>query len=212
MRLYYAAMARPPNPERKNELLDQIVEYLLDKTFASLSFRTLADGLGISSYVLVYHFGNREELVNEIVRHIEARHDVLKQEKPEDLTPDGFREWLVGGWNSLLMERNRHLQRLEIEAAVQDPVSPAPRGSATEKFAYWHSFITDWLITQGLPRDRADPTARAFTSGLYGLQYDYVLNNDRPAVEQALNVLLDQLIQTLDTVLGGEVNVPSGQK
>jgi AcrR family transcriptional regulator len=194
-------MARPPNPERKIELLDQIVEYLLDKTFASLSFRTLADGLGISSYVLVYHFGNREGLVNEIVGHIEARHDALKLEKPGDLGPDDFREWLLEGWNLLLVDRNRNLQRLEFEAAVQDPVSPAPRGSATRKFAYWHSFITDWLIIQGMPREQAAPAARVFTSILYGLQYDYVLNQDRDAVVQAINVSVDQLFQTLNAAL-----------
>ncbi|SDH48970.1 DNA-binding transcriptional regulator, AcrR family [Arthrobacter subterraneus] len=194
-------MARPPKPERKIELLDQIVEYLLDKTFASLSFRTLADGLGISSYVLVYHFGNREELINEIVRHIEARHDAMKPENPEDLTPEGFREWLREGWDWLLIDRNRNLQRLEFEAAVQDPVSPAPRGSATRKFAFWHAFITDWLVAQGVPRERADPAARVFTSSLYGLQYDYVLNNDRAAVEQAVDLSLDLFLQSLETSL-----------
>ncbi|WP_243400645.1 TetR/AcrR family transcriptional regulator [Arthrobacter sp. Bz4] len=79
-------MARPPNPERKTELLDQILDYLLDKTFAGLSFRTLADGLGISSYVLVYHFGNREELVNQIVTHIERRDETVKMPDPAELS------------------------------------------------------------------------------------------------------------------------------
>lgn len=183
-------MARPPKPERKTELLDQIVEYLIDKTFASLSFRTVADGLGISSYVLVYHFGNREELVSEIVRHIESRHDSLKLD-PKDFTPADFRAWVLESWRWLLEDRNRNLQRLEFEAAVQDAASPTPRGSAMKKFGYWHAFTRDWLVLQGLSPERAEPAARVFTSSLYGLQYDYVVNQDRQSVERALHLLID---------------------
>ncbi|WP_299166964.1 TetR/AcrR family transcriptional regulator [uncultured Arthrobacter sp.] len=191
-------MGRPPKPERKNELLDQIVDYLLDKTFATLSFRTLADGLGISSYVLVYHFGNREELINEIVRHIEARHDALKPANPEKFTREDFRSWIVDSWNWLLVDRNRNLQRLEFEASVQDVVSPTPRASAVRKFVYWQSFTAEWLVSQGIERRQADPFARLFISSLYGLQYDYVLNQDRTAVEEALELLLDRFFYGLD--------------
>ncbi|WP_323959192.1 TetR family transcriptional regulator [Arthrobacter sp. JZ12] len=201
-------MARPPKPERKNELLDQIVDYLLDKTFASLSFRTLADGLGISSYVLVYHFGNREELVNEIVRHIEARHDTLKLGNPAELSREEFRNWILESWKWLLADRNRNLQRLEFEAAVQDAASPHPRGSAVEKFQYWYSFTTDWLISQGMARDRAETASRVFSAGLYGLQYDYVLNHDPEAVGKALDMLVDQFLQLITTA----VSASTGQE
>ena len=194
-------MARPPKPERKNELLEQTVDYLLDKTFASLSFRTLADGLGISSYVLVYHFGNREELINEIVRHIEARHDALKPENPEEFSREDFRVWILDSWNWLLIERNRQLQRLEFEAALQDAVSVNPRGSAMKKFAYWHSFAAGWLVHQGTPPDQAEPFARLFVTSLYGLQYDYVLNQDRASVEQALQLLMDRFFTGLDQAI-----------
>lgn len=60
-------MARPAKPERKAELLSAILDYLMDRTLAELTFRSLAEGLGISTYVLVYHFGSREQLVNDIV-------------------------------------------------------------------------------------------------------------------------------------------------
>ncbi|WP_019481778.1 MULTISPECIES: TetR/AcrR family transcriptional regulator [unclassified Arthrobacter] len=194
-------MARPPNPERKTELLDQILDYLLDKTFAGLSFRTLADGLGISSYVLVYHFGNREELVNQIVTHIERRDETVRLPDPSELSREEFREWSIASWKWTQIERNRQLQRLEFEASLHDAVSPTPRESAVAKFDYWHGFIRDWLLNQGVPADRADAVARVHISGIYGLQYDFVVNRDRPAAEAALLLLMDYFFDGLDRAL-----------
>ncbi|MBG6179385.1 TetR/AcrR family transcriptional regulator [Arthrobacter sp. CAN_A1] len=197
-------MARPPNPERKKELLDQILDYLLDKTFAGLSFRTLADGLGISSYVLVYHFGNREELVNQIVHHIERRDESVKMPNPEDLDREEFREWSLASWRWTQIERNRQLQRLEFEASLHDAVSATPRESAAAKFEYWHGFIRDWLVTQGMSAERADTAARIHISGVYGLQYDFVVNRDRQAVEAALLLMMDYFFDGLDRALQQE--------
>ncbi|WP_028279590.1 TetR/AcrR family transcriptional regulator [Arthrobacter sp. H5] len=196
-------MARPPRPERKTELLDQILDYMLDKAFAGLSFRTLADGLGISSYVLVYHFGNREELVNEIVRHIEARHDPLIPGQPEQLSRADYEDWVRRSWNWTLIERNRQLQRLEFEAALQDPVSSTPRNSASEKYLFWTDFTATWLITQGVPPERAAPASRLFVSSLYGLQYDFVVNRDRQAVDAALELMLGVFFESVDRVIDG---------
>ena len=66
-------MSRRPDPERKPELVAQILDYLLDKPLSSLTFRTLASGLGVSTFTLVYHFGTRAELLSEIVAAISGR-------------------------------------------------------------------------------------------------------------------------------------------
>lgn len=192
-------MARPPRPERRTELLDQILDYLLDKTFAGLSFRTLADGLGISSYVLVYHFGNRGELVNQIVGHLESRHDALKVDDPAGFSREEFRSWVLEFWSWTLMERNRQLARLEFEASLQDPVSASPRLSAAHKFSYWNTVARDWLTGQGVPPQRADPAARLFISSMYGLQYDFVVNRQRSEVHAALELMIEVFFDVTTT-------------
>ena len=73
-------MARPTRDERKAELLAAILDYLMDKTLAELTFRSLAEGLGMSAYVLVYHFGTRDQLINDIVVSIESRLDRMPAE------------------------------------------------------------------------------------------------------------------------------------
>ena len=72
-------MARPTRDERKAELLAAILDYLMDKTLAELTFRSLAEGLGMSAYVLVYHFGSRDQLINDIVVSIESRLDRMQR-------------------------------------------------------------------------------------------------------------------------------------
>ena len=123
-------MARPARPERKSELLSAILDYLMDKTLAELTFRSLADGLGVSSYVLVYHFGNREQLITEIIRGIESRLDSVRATDVRDIDRDAWRAFFLESWQWTMAQRNRHLARLEFEATAQDIVAAVPRGAA----------------------------------------------------------------------------------
>ncbi len=64
-------MGRPPEPERREELLAAIVEYVLKNGLTGLSLRPLARGVGTSARMLLYHFESREKLlvlVIEVIR------------------------------------------------------------------------------------------------------------------------------------------------
>ncbi|MDQ4501709.1 TetR/AcrR family transcriptional regulator [Sinomonas sp. ASV322] len=189
-------MARPPRPERKSELLEQILDFLLDKTLADLTFRSLADGLGISSYVLVYHFGNREALVSEIIRGIESRFDPYGP-GADRLSVDGLILWARAVFEHSLDHRGRHLQRLEFEAAVQDVVAPQPRGNSATGYLAWCRFLTVWLEHEGVPADEAAVLGRTFVAALTGVLYDYVIFGDRPAVTASFEKLVDAFIREL---------------
>jgi len=170
-------MARAVKPERKAELLSAIQDYLMDKTLAELTFRSLAEGLGISSYVLVYHFGNREQLVNEIIRSIESRLDSMRTTDVRDIDREAWRSFLMESWQWTMAQRNRHLARLEFEATAQDVVAASPRGTAQDHFRMLHDKARDWLVVQGIRPEYADTDARLFTSTFYGLQFDFVVMN-----------------------------------
>ncbi|NKX50929.1 TetR/AcrR family transcriptional regulator, partial [Arthrobacter deserti] len=112
-------MARPQNPQRKPQLLADILDYLRDKSLAEVSFRSLAEGLGISSYMLVYHFGTRDQLIAEITERIQASRGPELAADPAGLGPAEFRQRLLGFWHPSLQEDTRQLQRLSFEAAVR---------------------------------------------------------------------------------------------
>lgn len=82
-------MGRTPDPERREELLDDVVAYLLEHGIHQTSLRPLAKGLGTSTYTFVYHFGSKEELVAEVLDSIANRH-AEAIEKMTSTTLDGF--------------------------------------------------------------------------------------------------------------------------
>src|ERR1700710_1154648 len=112
-------MPRHPDPLRKPQLVAEIVDYLLDKSLASVSFRTIAQSLGFSTYTLVYHFGTREQLLSEIVAAVSTRAVGVEEHlaDPPD-TLETYFSGLEASWEWTLQPRNRQLQRLEFEAAL----------------------------------------------------------------------------------------------
>ena len=52
---------------RKEILTDELVAYLLEHGLSDLSLRPLADALGTSARLLIYHFESKEGLLTEVL-------------------------------------------------------------------------------------------------------------------------------------------------
>lgn len=78
-------MGRKPDPERRAELLHDVVAYILDRGIHQTSLRPLANRLGTSTYAFVYHFGSKEELLTCALNEVAARN----AEAIEGFGPDG---------------------------------------------------------------------------------------------------------------------------
>lgn len=165
-------MPRKPDPTRKPELLSQILEHLAGRTLATVSFRTLAEALGVSTYVFVYHFGNRAQLIDEIVRAVVSRHDDLLAVDPTSLDEQGWLDFMESAWGQVSTPYNLQLQRLEYEAAMLEMVEGDGSGVARAAVAKWQGFTCAWCVSRGVPENVAALEARLFTDTIYGLQYD----------------------------------------
>ena len=66
-------MARPPDPKRRQELLDGAVDYVVANGISDLSLRPLALALGTQAPVLLHHFGTKEHLVEEMLGRVRDR-------------------------------------------------------------------------------------------------------------------------------------------
>ena len=59
--------------ERKGELLDAAVTYLLDHGVANVSLRPMAAEIGTSARLLIFHFKSKERLLQEVFAEMQAR-------------------------------------------------------------------------------------------------------------------------------------------
>jgi AcrR family transcriptional regulator len=169
---------RRPDPTRKPELLGQILEHLRGRSLATVSFRTLADALGVSTYVFVYHFGNRAELVAEIVRAIAARDDEALSVDVAQLDEDGLEAHLARVWGVAVSDRGLDMRRLETEAALLEVVAGDVEGAARRAPARWPLHLAPWLEGRGLASDEAAREAGQLAAVLWAAQLDVVLSGD----------------------------------
>jgi AcrR family transcriptional regulator len=196
-------MPRTADPQRKPQLIAAILDYLIDKPLASVSFRTIAHALDVSTYTLVYHFGNRAELLREIVAAVSTRATGIEERlvaHPGSL--DVYFQGLVESWEWTIQPRNRQLQRLEFEAALIEANDPAHHTFTRTLFDTWQRIGQESLESVGLSPKDAAVEARLVLDTFYGIQYDFVLNNDEPRATAAFELAVSRHRESIEQILG----------
>lgn len=59
--------------DRKQELLDALIAYLVKHGLADLSLRPMAAEAGTSARLLIFHFGTKDQLLLEVLAEMQAR-------------------------------------------------------------------------------------------------------------------------------------------
>jgi AcrR family transcriptional regulator len=122
-------MGRPPDPRKREEMLERCFRAALEGGSLELSLATLAERAGTSARVLVYHFGTREGLERALAGRLEdelqARFRGL-----EAATPGvELRAAILAGWDTITGESVRGLLRLVMDvvhrAQAGDPAARA---------------------------------------------------------------------------------------
>jgi AcrR family transcriptional regulator len=137
---------------RRDELLDRAYQYVLEHGVADLSLRPLAAAIGSSPRVLLFLFGNKDELVQALLAR--ARQDeleLLRNARGRD-TGD-LPAFAAELWAWLVAEEHRPLLRLWVEGYARSLVEP---------HGPWAGFaratVNDWLdvlaSAQPAPRRR----------------------------------------------------------
>jgi AcrR family transcriptional regulator len=195
-------MPRHPDPLRKPQLMSEILDYLLDKSLASVSFRTIAQALGFSTYTLVYHFGTRDQLLSEIVAAVSTRTVAVEEQMQE--TPDTLATYFRGleeSWAWTLQPRNRQLQRLEFEASLIEAVEPDKHEFSRALYETWQRIGTAALISLGISADDAALEVRMLVDAFYGIQYDFVLNGDPEPATRAFTETMVRHRERIEALL-----------
>ncbi|MCC3313732.1 TetR/AcrR family transcriptional regulator [Nocardia africana] len=170
---------------RRGELIDAIMDYVLEHGIADLSFRPLADAVGVSHVTLRHHFGTKEELVAEIFETIRAREPVTSD-------VDGDAEALLRSlWNRWTQPEGARHFRLLFEAYGQALMHPDRYGRFLDSVVSdWISLITTLAVRAGCPTDHAETFATALLAQLRGLQLDLLATGEHARVEAALDLVI----------------------
>ena len=196
-------MTRQADALKKPALLDQILDFLLDKPLSALTFRSVATALNVSTFTLVYHFGTRADLVRDIIEAIAYRQRGFEAVAvPGAVTLDSYLDSLQATFELTLMPRNRALQRLEIEAqmleALEVDVPPVTRTAHQELQALQENT----LVSLGLSRDEAGLEGRLIIDTFYGIQVGLVVNGDDDRSRAAFALALQQHRDRILTLSG----------
>ncbi|MCU1508877.1 MAG: hypothetical protein QOI02_440 [Actinomycetota bacterium] len=171
-------MTRAPDPRKKPALLENIVDYLVDKSLSAMTFRALATALGVSTFTLVYHFGTRAELVREVIEAIATRQRGFEVPfDPADVSIDTYFDGLQATFELTLLPRNRALQRLEFEAQMLESLEN-DHGVTRTVHEDLQTRGKQALVALGLTDEDAEIEARLLIDTFYGIQVGLVVNRD----------------------------------
>lgn len=202
-------MGRRPNPQRKQDLLDEIVEYVGEHGIGDLSLRPLAKRLGTSTYTLTYQFGSKDQLLTDAVRHgLSVQRQALARlldeghaDRPSALV------YAMWEWGS--QPQNLRLVRMLLEAATLAQSQPTVFGDVGQQIVNEGvSLLQGSLERAGVPPGRSVGLATQGFASLAGLQLDLIATGDRSRLAAAVDELcayLDERVRAVSAAPLSEV-------
>ncbi|MEW1838099.1 TetR/AcrR family transcriptional regulator [Nonomuraea angiospora] len=187
-------MARTADPHRREELLDQIVDYLAEHGLSTLSMRPLAEHLGKSTRVLTHHFSDKEALLSATMERLDERHREWLRALPGWAGSDSVGTIIRRTWDWQAQEENLPVARLirEIEGLA---AGGRLQGHVPRLLADRSEFVAGLLRDRGVPEADALRISTLVNSAYSGLQIDFLTTGERERAEEAL----DQLCALVDS-------------
>lgn len=183
-------MGRRPNPQRKQDLLDVIIEYLGDHGIGDLSLRPLAKRLGTSTYTLTYQFGSKDQLLADAVAHAQGTQlsAVASWLATSPNLPTS--ELLRRLWLWTLEPDNLRLVRMLLEATTLAHSQPELFGQVgPQVVSHGVELIGQALERDGIAADLAARRATQVYATLVGLQVDLIATGQTERVSLAVEEL-----------------------
>jgi AcrR family transcriptional regulator len=179
-------VTEPAGSARQQELLEAAYAWVLERGWAGMSLRPLAEAIGSSPRVLLFLFGSKDGLVRALLARSRADQLAILDAVggAADLATVGARVW---AW--LAGPEHRALLRLWLEAytrSVADAGDGPWAGFAARTVADWDALLADHQP----PAHRATPAGAAeralLLAVLRGALLDLLATGDRERVDAAV--------------------------
>lgn len=182
-------------PDRRAELLDKIVDALLTEGVADLSLRPLAERVGTSARLLIYHFETRDNLIASALAEVRLRADQALRRLAARETPDSLGASLLMFWDWATAEPNQRYFRLlfEVDGLSMFDRLRFSRETRQDGAAAWLALIE--RAAARTPGERVLPPGLStlILGALNGLLQDFLSTGDRARTTAALVDLIELL-------------------
>ena len=171
----------------RERLLEAAVDHFGRHGIGDTSLRGIAEAVGTSHRMLIYHFGSREGLLVEVTRVVEARQRALMTATYDaDLPP---LEAAAKYWEETV-EATLRYGPLFFELAAHAMQGKEHAASLREELiASWLPEVTELCIALGIPEDQAETHARLALGAARGLLLDLLVTGARAEVARAADLL-----------------------
>jgi AcrR family transcriptional regulator len=171
----------------RQRLLESAIDHFGRHGIGDTSLRSLAESLGTSHRMLIYHFGSREGLLTEVTRAVEARQrEAMRTTYDQDLAPlDAAAEY----WRQTMDATLRYGPLFFELAAHAMQGKPHAATLREELIAAWLPDITELCLAIGIPADQAPAHARLALGAARGLLLDLLVTGDYDEVARAGDLL-----------------------
>ena len=177
-------------------LLEAAIDHFGRNGIGDTSLRGIAEALGTSHRMLIYHFGSREGLLAEVTRAVEARQrSLMTATYDADLPP---LEAAAKYWEETV-EATLRYGPLFFELASHAMQGRAHAASLREELiAAWLPQVTELCRAIGIPAGQAQTHARLALGAARGLLLDLLVSGDRDEVARAADLLNRLLLMSAE--------------
>jgi AcrR family transcriptional regulator len=169
-------------------LLDAVIEHFTSEGLADQSLRRIAEAVGSSHRMLLYHFGSKDGLLLEVVREVEARTQARLAAQAADAV--GETDVLIRRmWAYLADPAQGDFERLFFALygrALQGDETIRPL--LTDDIARWLDANVALSAPLGVPAELARTHARLGLAVIRGLLLDLLATGDDAGTAAALEV------------------------
>ncbi|MFW6598555.1 TetR/AcrR family transcriptional regulator [Propionibacteriaceae bacterium Y2011] len=176
----------------RDEILRATAEHVAAHGVTNQSLRQLAEAIGTSHRMLIYHFGSRDGLLTEVVARFEERQRIrfasLERRR------DDPRAALLGFWQQLSRDARQYgpvIFELSAHAMQGHAHARRLRDSLIEP---WVAPIRALLVEIGHPPDDAEVLGRLAVATVRGLLHDALLSDDFATADAAIEVFVERLL------------------
>jgi len=180
-------------PGRRDDLVEGALGYALRRGMADLSLRPLAAALGTSDRMLVYHFGSKRALIDQVLDRASSR---LAAIVLDEMAAGGTApERLENLWERLASPDAEPYLRLWFEVQGLALMGHTPYDeSAPRLLRAWVELSASILSDMGVPAADARLAATVEVAAIQGLLLDLLATGDRARTGAAARDVITRIV------------------